>query len=440
MFNDLRHSKLALGIGLFLTFGITLIKGGTLPWVSLFWAALCCIALCIVLLLHSNSNVPKRSGDHKTSKDRLFTAFSFVAFQVWVLVQHFVISLDKTASLNQLFVGLGMTSLLVIWYYALRCSGALNTLYTVFISFALIQSVYGVWVYLSDADQLLWMPKIYYLDRPTGFFVNANHFAAYLSLAIILCLSHIISSKPATIRKNGFFRLLDNLYNPTNLVLCILILVLIASKSFGAMAALGTVFAIILLNTIKRAKPQKSLIIGVVALICVILFFALALDYSLVEKEIAGLSHTFSRRIALSKAAFGMLKDTWLFGVGGGAFYSQFSAFRTLEIGNNYYNYAHNDLLQFWIEYGVIGISLLLLFVASALRDNMCALRKKNTQIQVTFAYASIFSTLALAVHSLVDFPLHIPGLSVSYLVLISVNSLSMMNSKPSEDVDTKNQ
>jgi O-antigen ligase len=140
------------------------------------------------------------------------------------------------------------------------------------------------------------------------------------------------------------------------------------------------------------------------------------------------LSHTFYRRLELSKAAFIMLETTWLTGIGGGAFYSQFSPYRTLEIGNTYYNYAHNDILQFWIEYGLIGVSLLVLFLATLIRDNIRILSQSRSGIQATFAYASIYSTLAVAIHSLVDFPLHIPGFSVCYLVIISVNSLSLIN------------
>jgi len=133
-----------------------------------------------------------------------------------------------------------------------------------------------------------------------------------------------------------------------------------------------------------------------------------------------------------------MLQSHWLTGVGGGAFYSQFSAFRDLSIGNNYYHYAHNDLLQLWIEYGLIGTVILCAFLITVLKENWRVLvrpkstskygNRSTTSLQTTFALASLYCTLAVIIHSLVDFPLHLPGFSVAYLTLISANSLISLN------------
>lgn len=435
MLEETKQSKIALLLGLVLTTFITIIKAGSLPWVALLWVCLCAISLCVILIVDS------KHPNVQTFKRSVFQpAMFFIAFQFWAIIQYFFISQDKSASLNQIFIGLGLTFLLAIWGYASRHPNVHRTLFNTIIFFTLIQSIYGLWVYLGDTNLLLWMPKLYYLDRPTGFFVNANHFAAYLVLTIILILSNRIAQKSPRTNKSTFFKVFDYLYSPSNLILCLLIITLIASRSVGAIVSLGLIVCIISFNLIRLSKQRKLILFGVAVFSCLILLFVLMLDYSLIESEMAGLSHTFSRRYALSQAAFSMLKDTWLLGVGGGSFYSQFSSFRTLEIGNTYYNYAHNDLLQFWIEYGLIGVTLLLCFIITIVRDNMRVMRNPHSEMHLTFAYASIFSTLAIMLHSLVDFPLHIPGYTACYLVIISINSLSFIGSKCSFDDDSNSE
>jgi len=352
-----------------------------------------------------------------------------------VFIQYVLFSQDKSASLDQALIGLGMLFLLAIWTIALRHKKAMISLYISFVFWAVIQSVYGLWVFLSETNLLLWMPKLYYLDRPTGFFVNANHFAAYLVLSIILCLSKILSEHTKKNNQRLFLRAFDQLYNPYNLILCLLLITLFASKSIGAMVSLGSVVTIIGLIWVARSEHRKSLIVSLIILFAIILVLISSLNYSIIESQIVDFSHTLNRRIELSKTGLTMLQSNWLVGVGGGAFYSQFSAFRTLEIGNAYYNYAHNDFLQFWIEYGLIGIFILLLFIVAVMRNNLRVLSQSDSGIHTTFAYASIFGTAAVAIHSLVDFPLHLPGFSVCYLILISTNSLIFTIKSNSNDV-----
>ena len=438
MLDQKKQPALALGFGLALTVSITLIKGGALAWVSLSWLSLCALALHILLVRSLRGADAGFSKLGKQTLSALLPIYLFIAFQLWALFQYIVISPDKTASLNQALIGLGMGLLLAIWSIAVRHPKALTLLYNAIVACAVIQSIYGLWIYLTGTDLLLWMPKLYYLDRPTGFFVNANHFAAYLLLGIILCISNIMASRPSTVQQNILTRTFEQLYNPRNAILCLLLITLLASKSSGAIVALIVVFILICLRTIWRSqqaqakdlrnKTLRYMLLCAAGLILAVILLALSLDYATVEREAAGFAHTFSRRLEISKAAVSMLQSHWLIGIGGGAFYSQFSAYRTLDVGNAYYNYAHNDALQLWIEYGLIGLTLLLLFVGAVIRDNIRVLSKTTSGIRATFAYASIYSTIAVGVHSLVDFPLHIPGFSVCYLVLISINSLLLIS------------
>ena len=165
-----------------------------------------------------------------------------------------------------------------------------------------------------------------------------------------------------------------------------------------------------IISVIKAQKLKKILALG--GIFAVFLFtFILSIDFSIIEKELTGLSHTIERRLALSSSSFSLVSEHWISGIGGGAFYSVFSKFRNLDIGNAYYNYAHNDYLQFWAEYGIIGITLLTLFIAFALKENIHVIRVSNNHLYRAFAYASLYGSIGLGIHSIVDFSLHIPCL-----------------------------
>lgn len=425
------HGTYGLAYALFLTFSITLIKAGTLQWVSLSWVSLSGLGFLVAFgsdLFHSRFNTSAKVN----ITSQYWFLYTFLAFQSWVFIQYWFLATDKSAALEHFLLGAGMVFLAGVWLKAMDHAKSFEYFFIAIVSFAAIQSIYGVWIYLSGSNQLLWMPKLFYLDRPTGFFVNANHFAAYLVLSVILLVSNILCSKPER-QKSVSIRVLNHIYSPRNLVLCLLVITLLMSKSIGAMVALLVTITLMLLVKLWSSSGRKVFIITVLVVFVMLFFLVLSMDYALIEKEITQLSHTFRRRLELSSAAFDMLKDHWLWGVGGGSFYSQFSPYRTLEIGNSYYNFAHNDFLQFWIEYGLIGVVLLNTFLFLILRDNFYVLKRTQSVIRATFAHASIYTTMAVGIHSMVDFPLHIPGFSVCFLVLISINSLYGISTRHSK-------
>ncbi len=423
-----RSESIALWCALFLTFCICVIKAGAPQWVALAWVSLSTI--CYGMLVMSNV-IRNKPPIHTALPENRFQILRdpvvlLAFFQCWAIIQHFFVSHDQANSGEQVLIGLGMLCLIGVWSVGIRAPKALESLYLTIITFATIQAFYGIWVYLSASNTILWMPKLHYLDRPTGFFVNANHFAAYIVLASILILSRILSDSSKTSNRNFLFTVLDSAYSPRNVVLLFLIATLILSKSVGALVSLAAVLMIVMLKGFFDSARKKEFFFLFVIIVFAFVLALLTVDYSLVEGLTKDLAHTINRRIALSIASLSMLETHWLWGTGGGGFYSSFSAFRTIEIGNAYYNHAHNDIIQFWVEYGLIGAILLVLFISSTIRNNLQVLSISKTGIHATFSYAGIYTTIAILIHSLVDFPLRIPGFSVCYLVIILINSLEL--------------
>jgi len=414
------QKKIALISSFALLASISIVKGGVFEWFSLAWGTTTLLLIASYVIFNKNA----------LNDIALFFSYrviiAFLCFQTWTVIQVLLpTSNDINASTNSALFGFSILGFLFILSTALKNPNNYIHLFNALIFLGLAHTIYGLFIFLSDNDKLLWMDKVFYLDRPTGFFVNPNHFAAYISLIIILLISQLVYSEKAVIKTNKIWQLLDRLFDPQYLIALILLITLLMTKSIGAIGAITIVlFTTITLNIVKKSFRKTTFIYAGGCAIA-ILFLLLSINIEIIQQESQLFSHTFQRRIALSFASWDMLKDHWVFGVGGGSFYSAFSQHRNLDIGNTYYNYAHNDYLQFWIEYGSIGIIILIGFIGFALRKNISILQKSNNSYQKAFAFTSLSGTAVLAIHSTVDFPLHIPGYCVLYLSILCANLFS---------------
>lgn len=123
----------------------------------------------------------------------------------------------------------------------------------------------------------------------------------------------------------------------------------------------GGVVAYLALSVLLLSFDYKRLI-----LFLIIIGVAVFLSFKL--KELNRLTHLFdflysekahealwkSSQLATFRAAWGMIKDHWLMGVGT----NNFSKFTRQYGVKRWYAYAHNFILQFWAENGLFGMIL----------------------------------------------------------------------------------
>jgi len=100
----------------------------------------------------------------------------------------------------------------------------------------------------------------------------------------------------------------------------------------------------------------------------------------------------------------------WLSGVGLGAFEAVFKQIQPGDLGG-WWDYAHNDLLQWVLETGLVGIAVLGLVLAGIVRN--AAIRLERIPL-----YAGLS---ALVVVGLGDFSWHIPATQVVLAIFLGV-------------------
>ena len=108
------------------------------------------------------------------------------------------------------------------------------------------------------------------------------------------------------------------------------------------------------------------------------------------------------------KPAWQIIKTSPMIGTGIGTFFIVFPAVRDPQDGSSG-NYLHNDYLQFWLETGFIGLSLLVLIMVAVSMLSIRLLRNKSLQridrLEITGLLAGL---AAVALHTFVDFNFYI--------------------------------
>ena len=106
--------------------------------------------------------------------------------------------------------------------------------------------------------------------------------------------------------------------------------------------------------------------------------------------------------------AWQIIKTAPVIGTGIGTYYIVLPPFRHVEDGDPGY-FVHNDFLQFWVETGFVGLSLILLIMIATGRFYIRVLRHKKLKPQDKLETIGLMAGLiAVSIHSFVDFNFYI--------------------------------
>ena len=213
---------------------------------------------------------------------------------------------------------------------------------------------------------------------PFGPFVNRNHFATWVILAIPLCLGYLAARTPPP-RPDGEPRatLLDarGTWIIASLVTMLLALLLTLSRS----AALGLAIAAIvtLLLTRRAMKGWYLRRLGIVVSLVTLLAVSWA-DLPAIRERLIGARGGLANRLVIWNETLPMVRDFWLTGVGAGAYETGMRVYQRSD-RTTYFNQAHNHYLQVAAEGGVLVVVPFLIALASFVWTASERLRRDHT-------------------------------------------------------------
>jgi O-antigen ligase len=276
-------------------------------------------------------------------------------------------------------------------------------------------------------------------DNVIGTFVNRNHFAGYmeltLSMGIGLMIARLGNSGPSY---SGWrYRLvaaLSFLISPKmrlRMMLVIMVIALVLTHSrmgnsafFAAMMIVG---AISIPLSWRSARSTAVLILSLVVIDVAIIGTWVGL-----EKVVSRINNTtmaavngagndsVEERLLPAQSTLPLIREFPLFGTGAGSFYGVFPKYQPPEV-RGYYDHAHNDFAEITSDLGLVGAAVLALLALSTAAVSIKVLYQRRSSLTRGVAFGALMSIVALAIHSTVDFNLHIPANALTFVMIMAL-------------------
>ncbi len=277
-----------------------------------------------------------------------------------------------------------------------------------------VVAAYGLVVYLSGTEKILWLDKWAYPGDLTATQVNRNHYATLAGLGLLCALAAIL------IKLNQFGRRK-----------CLRLVLGGRDWWLIGMLAAVPILATALLLTHSRAGAAASVLAAMVFLILaqgrkwqpILVQMALLIAFSLavlaeLDNRVGELSADTDQRLRVYLLGLEILSERPWLGYGLGGFADAFQAIRPVSI-TQYWPQAHNSWLELMIELGIPAA--LCLFLAGGWAAMRCVagvfLRHQNRELAALGVAASVL----VGLHALVDFSLQIPAVAVTFAAILGV-------------------
>ncbi|MFZ3035606.1 MAG: O-antigen ligase family protein [Parvibaculum sp.] len=415
------------------------------------------LSLCSGLLLISWALLWafKRTSFHAHSNDIKWALFSYGAVCLWIMIQWVpimptaftdpvwqsaakLLEIDISArlSVNPDATLAGLMRLLaysgVFWlsfeltrtperaWFAIRAITWIGTAY----------AIYGIAVYMTGNDWIVIYPKWTYRDSLTSTFVNRNSYATFAGLTLLaaiavftrhmapfFALKHPLRSKVVLIVEEIIAK---GAFKSLSVISIAIALLLSASRGGTGSTAVGLLALAIIYMTRKKLKLSQFFgLLSAVLIAAVIIFSASGnhLSKRLPDDQVQSSLEVRTDIYALTWNA--ILTSPWK-GTGFGTFEDVFPAYRQ---GNDspliLWDKAHDTYLENALELGLPAAVLLNLSIALvAFQCLRGALTRKRDKIIPALGVAA---TVLVGLHSLVDFSLQIPAVSILYACLMGI-------------------
>ncbi len=341
--------------------------------------------------------------------------FLYVAVRAWI-------SPVPWLALSDLWTALGaLAGYLVI---ACHLTDPRERLALVFalLALAMFNLVVGARQFAVGDDFMLfgWLRSEDYRGRASGFFICPNHLAGFLNVTGLFALAAATWA-----RVPAWTRLLLSF----GALVCLAGLILTGSR--GGLLSLAAGLAVTIWLTFRRLRLARGtspwrpalLIASLLAVAVAAILVIGAQSESLRRRATLLLESRQDIRLSLWPAALEQAKVAPVFGTGAGTYLYYGREFRQPGMERDPVH-VHNDYLHLVAEYGGVGLLGGLLFLGLHLRAGGRGFARLNLRrlgggarwpasTALAINMGAIASAVALAVHSVLDFNLHLPANAV---------------------------
>jgi O-antigen ligase len=294
--------------------------------------------------------------------------------------------------------------------------------------------VTGVYV-MEKLDQPFLGLSLTQYGWASGSFINRNHFANYLVLTLCSGIGLLITMQSSHRSDHWKQRLRDwiqTLLGPKArlrvfLALVVITLVLTRSRMGNMSFFLSLLISgSLALYLIRGRQRSLMLLIGSLVAIDILIigsWFGVEqvverIQQTVTVKEQSVQIHA-QDRLGAFRETMAVIRQVPLTGTGGGSYYSLFPHIRTPD--QKFLDHAHNDYVEFTVEYGIPASLLLAAFVLLTLWKSVGQLLRRRDAVALGASFATLMAIVAMGLHATVDFNLHIPANAATFMVLLAL-------------------
>ncbi len=282
------------------------------------------------------------------------------------------------------------------------------------------QAIYGSFVALSGIAYPFAGQGV-----ATGTFVNRNHLAGYLEMALELGMVLLLKAGRLGSAQGGLRAVLRMVLSEKALVRLMVIMMvagLILTRSrmgntafFSSLLLTGSLAVVV--SRPFRTKKMVLLLFSIVLVDVLLLGQWFGLEK--VAERLRETSLETEHRDEVDVYAVPLVQDFWLTGAGAATFEHIFPAYGQDNSGV-LYDHAHNDYLELLSELGVVGFLPMSLFVVLGFYQSVLSLKCISHSHVRAVGFGGCMAIISLCMHSTVDFNLQIPANAMLFLGVIA--------------------
>ncbi len=314
------------------------------------------------------------------------------------------------------------------------------------VALGVAEAFYGLAQYLMNVQKIFWFTKKYDLEEATGTYINRNHFAGFLEMVLpfAVCLAMYEGEKLLARRKHGSghakkltAKLTSDVKTQAVILWLAVAVVLMAAIVFsrsrmGLLAASASLLVVFGLKMLQRKALPAVLGVAFVALsLCLAGWIGLRPALSRFET----LGQEFSgdqSRLSMWPGTLKLIAEHPLVGTGLGTFPVVYTEVQTTFL-TQFVNHAHNDYLEITSDLGIPAALLLFASIFFVLLHAVRAFLHGEGKYGPAISLACVGSIVAILLHSLTDFNLHIPANALLFAVILGLALASASKATPAE-------
>jgi len=331
----------------------------------------------------------------------------------------------------------------------------IETFVLVLILCGVFQAFYGLIEFFGGTHGIFGWKNIYYSDSTTGTFINRNHFAGFLAMLFPLSVGYLLTKAQFFSMKKGLsFKERVLWFSQERLqksVIAGMASVLIGLGIFFSRSRMGitafllsTAAMVLILAAPGKGREEKSTrgrrfgrIIRFVLL--VVVFAAVLIGIKPVIERFSWSALESEIRPVLFRNTVDMIESYPLFGTGLGTFVYAYPGFEKAHIPQ-VVDHAHNDYLEIAAESGIVGGLSLAVFAFGFFGWLLVRWLGRRDYFVKGVVLGCLMGVLAILLHSLIDFNLHITANAVYFVALYALAFRAVLLNRNASSESTKTQ